>query len=41
MKITKSAVDRATPKDSEYTLWGSELKGFGVRFGPPAPAPMS
>jgi integrase len=34
MKITKSTVDRATPKDSEYTLWDSELKGFGVRVRP-------
>ncbi len=29
-KLTKIVVDRALPRDSQYTLWCSELKGFGV-----------
>jgi hypothetical protein len=29
-KLTKSVVDAATPRDKQFTIWCSELKGFGV-----------
>jgi integrase len=31
-KITKSAIDNATPTESDYFIWDSELHGFGVRI---------
>jgi hypothetical protein len=30
-KITKRAVDAANPTAARYTIWDSELKGFGIR----------
>ncbi|MEJ5081081.1 tyrosine-type recombinase/integrase [Ochrobactrum sp. MYb379] len=33
-KLTKSIVDKAEPKDKQYTLWCSDLKGFGVSINP-------
>jgi integrase len=33
-KITKTVVDAALPQDREFTVWDSELKGFGVRVRP-------
>jgi integrase len=33
-RITKSVVDAAKPADSEFTVWDSELKGFGLRVRP-------
>ena len=33
-KITKKLVDAAQPRASEFTLWDSELKGFGLRVRP-------
>ena len=30
-KLTKRAVDAAVPKPGRYTVWDSELKGFGLR----------
>lgn len=29
-KLTKAIVEKAEPRDRQYTLWCSELKGFGV-----------
>lgn len=29
-KLTKTAVDKAEPRDRQYTVWCSELKGLGV-----------
>ncbi len=29
-KLTKSVVDAATPREKQFTIWCSELKGFGV-----------
>src|SRR3984893_16332685 len=29
-KLTKSIVDAATPREKQFTIWCSELKGFGV-----------
>lgn len=31
-KLTKSAIDAASPRDGDYFLWDSELKGFGIRI---------
>jgi integrase len=31
LKLTKRAIDAATPGTSRYILWDDELKGFGVR----------
>jgi integrase len=31
VKLTKRTVDRAGPKPGRYTLWDTELKGFGLR----------
>jgi hypothetical protein len=33
-RITKKLVDAAQPSASEFTLWDSELKGFGLRVRP-------
>jgi integrase len=33
-KITKTVIDAALPQDREFTVWDSELKGFGVRVRP-------
>lgn len=33
-KLTKSIVDKAEPKDKQYTIWCSDLKGFGVSINP-------
>ncbi|WIJ24983.1 tyrosine-type recombinase/integrase [Devosia sp. RR2S18] len=33
-KLTKSIVDRAELKDRQYTIWCSDLKGFGVYIYP-------
>ncbi len=33
-RITKTAVDDAEPQAERYTLWDTELKGFGVRVTP-------
>jgi integrase len=33
-KLTKRAVDAATPRSERYILWDSELKGFGLRVEP-------
>ena len=29
-KLTKSIVDAATPREKQFTIWCSELKGFGI-----------
>ncbi|RIA37422.1 uncharacterized protein DUF4102 [Hephaestia caeni] len=29
-KLTKSVVDKSLPRESQYTIWCSELKGFGA-----------
>ena len=34
-KLTKSVVDAATPREKQFTIWCSELKGFGA-FVPPS-----
>ena len=31
-KLTKSAIDRALPRESDYFIWDTELRGFGVRI---------
>jgi hypothetical protein len=31
LKLTKRAIDAATPGTSRYILWDEELRGFGVR----------
>lgn len=33
-KLTKAILDRATPREKQYTLWCSELPGFGVYIHP-------
>ena len=33
-KLTKSIVDAATPREKQFTIWCSELKGFGVFVQP-------
>ena len=33
-KLTKSIVDAATPREKQFTVWCSELKGFGVFVQP-------
>jgi integrase len=33
-KIGKTSVDDAEPEEARYTLWDTELKGFGVRVAP-------
>lgn len=30
-KLTKSKIDKSKPKDADYFLWDSELKGFGLK----------
>jgi integrase len=34
IKLTKSTVDAAMPREKEFVLWDSELTGFGVRIRP-------
>jgi hypothetical protein len=34
IKLTKSTVDGAMPRENEFVLWDSELTGFGVRIRP-------
>lgn len=34
MRITASTIRTAQPKDREYTIWDSELSGFGLRVYP-------
>jgi integrase len=31
-KITKRAVDTATPKDTDFIIWDAEVKGFGLKI---------
>lgn len=33
-KLTKSVVDKTEPRDKQYTVWCSDLKGFGVSINP-------
>lgn len=33
VKLTKAVIDAAEPREQRYSLWDSELKGFGVRIG--------
>ncbi|WP_035832452.1 tyrosine-type recombinase/integrase [Kaistia adipata] len=33
-KLTKAIVDRAEPRDKQFTIWCSDLKGFGVYVHP-------
>jgi hypothetical protein len=33
-RLTKRAVDAATPRSERYIPWDSELKGFGLRVEP-------
>ena len=33
-KLTKSTVDAATPREKQFTIWCSELKGFGIFVQP-------
>ena len=33
-KLTKSVVDAATPREKQFTIWCSELKGFGAFVQP-------
>jgi integrase len=33
-KLTKSIVDAATPRNKQFTIWCSELKGFGIFVQP-------
>ncbi|WP_292435065.1 DUF4102 domain-containing protein [Mesorhizobium sp.] len=33
-KLTKSVVDAAVPRDKQYTVWCSDLKGFGLFVQP-------
>jgi hypothetical protein len=33
-RLTKRAVDAATPQSERYVVWDSELKGFGLRVEP-------
>ena len=33
-KLTKRTVDAADPGESQYTIWDSELPGFGLRVTP-------
>ncbi|MDM8346048.1 tyrosine-type recombinase/integrase [Pseudochrobactrum sp. sp1633] len=33
-KLTKTAVDKSEPKEKQYTVWCSDLKGFGVAINP-------
>lgn len=31
-KLTKAAIDAASPKDADYFLWDRDLKGFGIKI---------
>lgn len=33
-KLTKTTVDKAEPRDKQYTIWDSEVKGFGLFVNP-------
>lgn len=33
-KLTKTIVENSLPKDKQYTVWCSDLKGFGVSINP-------
>ncbi|EXL08628.1 MULTISPECIES: tyrosine-type recombinase/integrase [Aquamicrobium] len=33
-KLTKAIIDRAEPREKQYTIWCSELKGFGAYVHP-------
>ncbi|PHZ86754.1 site-specific integrase [Paremcibacter congregatus] len=33
-KLTKRAIDALSSKDTEYVIWDSELRGFGIRVWP-------
>src|SRR5258707_12725878 len=33
-KLTKSILDAATPREKQFTIWCSELKGFGAFVQP-------
>jgi integrase len=33
-KLTKTIVDRADPREKQYTVWDSDLKGFGLFVNP-------
>ncbi|WP_449414963.1 tyrosine-type recombinase/integrase [Ochrobactrum teleogrylli] len=33
-KLTKSVVDESEPRDKQYTVWCSNLKGFGISINP-------
>jgi len=33
-KLTKSVVDSSEPRDKQYTVWCSNLKGFGISINP-------
>lgn len=33
-KLTKRSIDALNPKDSDYVIWDSQLKGFGIRIWP-------
>ena len=33
-KLTKSVVDAAPPREKQFTIWCSELKGFGIFVQP-------
>jgi len=33
-KLTKRAIDAATPQERRNEVWDAELKGFGVRIEP-------
>ena len=34
VKLTKRTVDAAKPRDREYMLWDTEIKGFGLKILP-------
>ncbi|NGO50033.1 Arm DNA-binding domain-containing protein [Allomesorhizobium camelthorni] len=33
-KLTKTVIDNATPREKQFTIWCSELKGFGIFVQP-------
>ena len=33
-KATKTVIDNATPREKQFTIWCSDLKGFGVFVQP-------
>ena len=34
MKLTKSVVDAAEPRDKQFTIWDDQLRGFGIYVQP-------